>query len=432
MSTETLPGPAQSATEQVRRWVEEPVAFWEECASRHGSLVALNLGSLGPVVLVSDPECVRGIFQLPRDSFECHSYNEHYRFVMGERSVLVHDGEEHRRQKPLISAPLRREALVPEVGTVHSLALRMAAAWPSGEPFDPRPGFHDYTFQIVAHLIFGDLDNATARALVAAYRASVVPQIGASWSPWQRFRRLHEEIRRQLAPEITARRQEPELPGILTQLATAGRNGEAPPDDGQIGDHVFTLMVAGVDTTAIALTWALHWLARTPPARERLLAELDAVSGAPPEALLALPYLQAVFLETLRMYPVVPTPSGRKLLRDVEIGGRHFSAGVTLVPCSYLVHRREELYPGGGEFRPERFLDRRPESHHYFPFGGGVRTCIGEQLAQLDFKQGLNAVLTRWNVESLAKGPVTAVRHGTMLAPSAEFRILVQPREESL
>lgn len=424
----TLPGPTETSTEQIRRWVEEPTAFWEDCVRRFGPLVSLNLGSLGPTVLVADPETVRGIFQLPRDSFVCAPYNEHYRFVMGERSVLVQDGEDHRREKPRISHPLRREPIHAHAGSFRDLARTTAASWPQGEAFDPRPSFHDFTFQVVVHLLLGDLRNPTSRTLIDAYRAAVLPRIGGSWGPWQGFRQLHDRIRLWLAPEIAARRADPTRAGSLSDLVRASSESDEDRDDLQIADHAFTLMVAGVDTTALSLTWALHWLTRTPAAMERLCGEIDGVASTEPETLFDLPYLQAVFQETLRMYPVVPTPTGRKLTREVEIAGRQFPAGLTLVPCTYLVHRREELYPEPAEFRPERFLDFRPESHHYFPFGGGVRTCVGEQLARVDFKLGLSAVLSRWTLTAVEAGPVVPVRHGTMLAPSGDFRLIARQR----
>lgn len=430
MTALTIPGPTLTASEQIRRWVEEPVAFWEECAREHGGVVALDLGSLGPALLVSEPELVKAIFQLPRDAFECAPYNEHYRFVMGERSVLVSDGDAHRTQKPLLSSPLRRDALLPHGGTIRALADAMAATWPADAPFDPRPAFHAYAFQVIVHLALGDLGSETARALVTAYQESVVPRIGGSWGPWQGFRRLHEPIRRLLAPEIAARRADPARPGLLTALAACGVEAGTPLDDAQIADHLFTLMVAGVDTTSLALTWALHWLSRSADARARLVGELDAVAGAPPARLLELPWLHAVFQETLRMYPVVPTPTGRKLLHPTPLGGVDYPAGLTLIPCTYLVHRRPDLYEQPAAFRPERFLAGRPPAHHYFPFGGGVRTCVGEQLSRLDFSVALAALLARWTFEAVENGPVTPVRHGTMLAPSAAFRLVAQPRGE--
>ncbi len=425
-----FPGPTDPATDQVRRWVEEPTRFWEECALLYGPLVALDLGSIGQAVLVSDPECLKGIFQLPHDQFEVRHYNAHYRHVMGERSLLVRDGDDHHRHKPLISAPLRREQVLPHGDVIRCLAREMAGRWPTGEAFAPRPYFHDVAFQVIVHLTFGNLAVDTSRALISAYRDSVVPSVGGSWGPWQNFRRMHPVIARHVATEAATRRADPDRPGLLTQwVGVRFEDGTAMSDEDLVG-HVFTLMVAGVDTTSIALAWALHWLTHTAPALTRLVTELDSRPDDTLPVLLNLPYLHAVFQETLRMYPVVPTPSGRRLTRDVSIAGHHFPAGVTLIPCSYLAHRREEVFPEAARFKPERFLDRVYSRHDYFPFGGGQRMCVGEHLSQIDFKIVLAAVLAQWTIESADEGSVTPVRHGTMLAPSGEFRIRVTQRAD--
>jgi cytochrome P450 len=304
----------------------------------------------------------------------------------------------------------------------------MADRWPVGKAFAPRPYFHELAFQVIVHLTFGNLATEPSRALVRAYRDSVVPSIGGSWGPWQNFRRLHPEIGQHVAAEAAARRADPSRPGILTQLAGVCFEDGTTMTDEDLTGHVLTLMVAGVDTTSIALAWALHWLSHAPAALARLVAELDSRPDDTLPVLLDRPYLHAVFQETLRMYPVVPTPSGRRLTRDVEIAGNHFPAGVTLIPCSYLAHRRETVFPDAARFQPERFLDRVYNRHDYFPFGGGQRMCVGEHLSQIDFKIALGAVLAQWTIEAADLGPVGPERHGTMLAPSGEFRIRVTSR----
>src|SRR5262249_10187037 len=103
-----------------------------------------------------------------------------------------------------------------------------------------------------------------------------------------------------------------------------------------------------------------------------------------------------------------------------------FEAGVTLLPCTYLVHRREDLYTEPHSFQPERFLERQYSPYEYFPFGGGSRVCIGTSLAMLEMRVALATMLTERNLEPASQGPVVPVRHGTLLAPSGDMRILVK------
>jgi cytochrome P450 len=421
------PGPQASADEQVRRWIETPVEFWEECARLYGSTVRLELGSLGTVVMFSDPAAVKEIFQLSPDCFECRHYNEHYRYVMGDHSLLLQDGDEHRRQRRLLSPIFRPDQLQQRAGSIRQIVLRAAQAWPQGEPFNLRPSLHEIAFQAILQLLFGEQESEVSRSLLTIYRECVLRQVG-SWGPWRNFSRLQPRIRELLSAEIETRRAEPDRTGAMTRLSCAQDSGGRPVANAECEDHVFTLMIAGVDTTAVSLTWALYWLCREAGVRQRLRDELKSIGNAEPgPQLFSLPYLDAVFCETLRKYPIVPTPSGRKLTREVRIAGFPYAPGTTLVPCTYLVHRCEDLYPDSGRFLPERFLGRSFANHEYFPFGGGVRSCVGEMLAQYEFKIAIATILANYELRAEDDNPLKPVRHGTLLAPSEGFRVIVRP-----
>jgi cytochrome P450 len=427
MSTRVLPpGPSEPASEQVRRYIETPVEFWEACARDFGATTTLELGSLGRVILLSDPEHLRELFRLPTEAFECHQYNEHYRYVMGDLSVLLQDGATHKRQRRLLAPLFRHEQLLPKISDMRDIVLRTVERWPSGRAFNPRPSLHDLTFQTMVRLIFGDLDSSTSRALVSAYQKSVSGQVG-SWGPWRNFSRMQPQIRLLLADEIAARRADPDRPGFMTHLALSTYTDGAPLSHEECEDHVFSLLVAGVDTSAISLAWALHWLSRKQAVRDRLVAVLSQAAGDETgRVVLSLPYLQAVYAETIRMYPIVPTPSGRKLLRETKIGPYTYEAGDTLVPCTYLVHRREELFPDGDSFRPERFLERDFAQYEYLPYGGGARICVGEMLARYEFIIAVAAILGRWTIDTADAPAMRPVRHGTLLAPPDSLELTVR------
>src|SRR5262249_7165851 len=147
----------------------------------------------------------------------------------------------------------------------------------------------------------------------------------------------------------------------------------------------------------LALAWALADIAARPEVVDRLTDELARVTGGgPPEAgqLASLEYLEATIRESLRLRPVAPFVV-RKAVRPFAVGGRQYPAGVLLCPCSSLVHRRAELYPQPGRFRPERFLERRFGPHEWFPFGGGNRVCLGMPFALYEMKVLLATVLSQ-------------------------------------
>jgi unspecific monooxygenase len=210
---------------------------------------------------------------------------------------------------------------------------------------------------------------------------------------------------------------------LLTQAND--ENGEQL-SDAEIQDDIFTLLIAGVDTTALALSWALYWIHQQLIVKDKLQQELATLGhDFEPLQILKLPYLNAVCQETLRMYPVVTTPIGRKLTEDKRIGNYHYPAGVTLLPCTYLVHHREDIYPDAYNFKPERFLERQYTNYEYFPFGGGNRLCLGANLAPVEIKLILATILTQYQLQPAYEGEIKPIRHGTLLAPSDNLKFKI-------
>ena len=166
--------------------------------------------------------------------------------------------------------------------------------------------------------------------------------------------------------------------------------------DREIRDQLLTLVFAGHETSGIALAWAVNWLERTPSVRDRLLAELSALGDDPaPAALAAAPYLEAVCLETLRLYPVVGEVV-RLLRAPLTLGGVDDPGRVSRSPpASRWSTRAPDLYPEPEAFRPERFLERKFAPHEYLPFGGGARRCIGAAFGLYEMKVVLGTLLAR-------------------------------------
>ncbi len=191
---------------------------------------------------------------------------------------------------------------------------------------------------------------------------------------------LYEEIRSHRALGDLDERSD-----ILSMLMQArDEDGEAM-TDAELRDELVTLLLAGHETTATSVAWAIERLVRHPEKLARLQAEIDA--GASED------YLNAVVNETLRVRPVVPIVA-RQLQEDFEIGGRTLPKGTTVAPCIYLTNRNPRVYERPAEFMPERFLAEPPETFSWIPFGGGIRRCIGAAFAQLEMKLILRTVLT--------------------------------------
>lgn len=150
-----------------------------------------------------------------------------------------------------------------------------------------------------------------------------------------------------------------------------------PMTDVELRDELMTLLVAGHETTATALAWAMYWIHKLPPVKARLLEELDSLGDNPDSTtIFKLPYLNAVYSETLRIYPVAMLTFARRVIETMALGGYELPPGTPVLGSIYLTHHREDLYPEPKKFKPERFLERQFSPYEYLPFGGGTRRCI--------------------------------------------------------
>jgi cytochrome P450 len=205
------------------------------------------------------------------------------------------------------------------------------------------------------------------------------------------FRRRVERVDQLLAAEITERRAAEDLAerdDVLSMLVQARHEDGSPMSDAEIRDELLTLLVAGHETTATALSWAMERLTRSPEQMERLRAEVEAGEEA---------YLTATVQETLRLRPVIVVVV-RKLTEPVELGGYELPAGARVVPSIHLIHRDPQIYPEPERFLPERFLDNPPGTYTWIPFGGGVRRCLGAAFAQFEMAVVLRELVRRYEV----------------------------------
>ena len=233
------------------------------------------------------------------------------------------------------------------------------------------------------------------------------------WSPWGRAVRLTRQIDSILYAEFARRRKEgvEGRADVLSMLLAARYEDEQPLPDEVIRDEMYTLMLAGHETTAATMAWVINRLVTHPDVMERARAEVFSVlNGAQLDAshVGKLKYVEAVINETMRLDPVIPN-FGRTLTRPLTIAGRDLPAGVTIAPCIYLVHRRPELWPNPEQFNPDRFLESRQSPYTFFPFGGGSRRCLGAAFATYQMKIVIAEILSR--VELKTGGRLHSERH---------------------
>jgi cytochrome P450 family 110 len=444
-----LQGPKSSAFVQLINWIFRPLDFLEECARKYGDNFNLNLMGLPPFTIVSDPQGIEEILSVDAKKFDVGCTNNLAASLLGQNSLVLLDGEPHRRQRKLMMPPFHGEKVKSYAETICQITLKVSNKWQEKSTVIAQKAMQDITLETILHVVFGLSEgNTTAKSdryqqikppLIelldltgSPLKASVIflpalQQDWGEWSPWGRVERCKAKIYRLLQEEIDERRANSTLGNDVLSLLMSARDeaGEGLRDI-ELKDQMMTLLVAGHETTATALSWALYWIHKLPEVKQKLLAELDAADlSNDPLAIARLPYLTAVCNETLRIYPVAFIAFLRFAREPLEIMGYQFDSEAMLAPAIYLTHHRPDLYPEPKQFKPERFLERQYSTYEFLPFGGGNRRCIGYALAMLEMKLVLATILTNWNLSLKSDRDILPKRRGATIAPHNGVPLIV-------
>jgi cytochrome P450 family 135 len=402
--------------------------FFNGARRRYGDVFTVRFLD-DPWTVLADPGAVKEVFAHGPDELDSGVANLILRPLIGTRSVLLADGEEHLRRRKLVLPPFHGERLRAYEGTIRALAEAEIARWPLDRPAAALPRAQALTFAVILRTVFGvreedqlgTLGNVLRKTLdwvVADRHLLMIGFLGPERLLAMRsFQTRVEAVDREIAKLIAARRAAPDLAereDILSLLLGARDEAGNGLSDGELRDELVTLLVGGHETTAALIAWALHDLARDPATQDRL-------ATGPAE------FADAVVTETLRLHPPAPVAL-RRLRVPLTIAGRRLPAGATVAPCSLLVHRRADLYPDPWTFRPERFLDRRPVPSEWFPFGGAVRRCIGAAFAQFEARIVLEELTRALRFTPAASRPERIGRRGPVLVPGKGARLIAARR----
>jgi cytochrome P450 len=235
--------------------------------------------------------------------------------------------------------------------------------------------------------------------------------------PWARLQRTTGALEAHLNAVLDERRRDGKpREDILSMILEARYDDGSAMTNRQVFETMMTLVIAGHETTALSLAWALWLLHRHPAVLERLMAELATVDAGDPEAVTKLPYLEAVCNETMRLKPIASSIL-RVLKEPLDFAGYRLPAGTAVAASIIALHRREDLYPEPNAFRPERFVERTFAPWEFMPFGGGNRRCIGSAFALFEMKIVLAAVLRARKMTLVNKGEIGEAPRSTVIGP---------------
>lgn len=446
ISMSTLPGSKTPFWRRAPKLILRPLDYFEDNYRRYGSVFQVGEGP-PPSIYVADPAVIQGIFQADAAQFHVppQSAGSGLTFLLGDHSLLLLDGERHRRHRRLLMPPFHGDRMRAYGNVICALTEQVMANWQPGKAFNVRAAMQDITLRVILKAVFG-LEDGDRYDRLRQLLSTLLEGLGTPFSaffiffpglqkdlgplsPWGRFVRIKAEIDALIYAEIEDRRQhpQPDRTDILSLMMSARDDQGQPLSDGELHDELMTLLVAGHETTASALAWALYWVHWLPEVGERLGQELDRLGpDADPLTMANQPYLTAFCQETLRIYPVAPTTGIRIVSQPMTVAGYEFSAGAVLFLNVYLVHHRDDLYPEPERFRPERFLERQYSPSEFLPFGGGHRSCIGMAFALMEMKLVLATVLRHWNLDLAPsdRRPLRPVRRGLTLAPPGNLRLV--------
>jgi cytochrome P450 len=392
------PGPRSPRSVQTLAWWTRSIPLFERCRARYGKRFTLRLMQTPPSVHLSDPADIKEVFTAPAEVLHPGEGARLLEPIVGANSVILLDEGQHLSQRKLMLPAFHGERMAALTGLLEDVTEREVASWPLDEPVELHPRLQGLTLEVILRAVFGLDPGPRLDSLREAFAG--ILEFGnnpASMFPFLQHGKRYaeyversERIDRLLAELVDERRADPageERDDVLSMLLAARHEDGSPMSQQELRDELMTLLVAGHETTASELAWAFERLARTPHALRTLLDEVDAGDGDD--------YLTATITETLRHRPVIPNAAPRLTKQPVEIGGWSYPEGVVLLANAYLVHHDPEIYPDPYAFRPERFLDEKPGTYTWIPFGGGRRRCLGASFAQLEMKVVLRALLSR-------------------------------------
>ena len=408
--------------------------FIAACRRRYGTAFTLRVASMGTVVYLTDPADIKTVFSGDPRVYHAGEANSMLRGLLGDTSVLVVDGDVHRDRRRLMLAPFAREAVAAQVDLIAQIAADNIAGWPRDRSFAAAPKMSEITLEVILRTVIGTTDPARLAALrvvlprvlrIGPWQSLAVmkPELLQTW-PWRRLRRAIADADRLLYAEIADHRADPRLAertDALSMLVRASDEDGREMTDRELRDQLITLLLAGHDTTATGLAWALERLSRHPAVLQRAVRAAEDGDDD---------YLDAVAKETLRNRPVV-FDVGRILTEPVELAGHRLPAGVMVVPGLVAVHADPQLYPNPERFDPDRMLDATLSPSSYFPFGGGNRRCLGATFAMVEFRVVLREILRRVDLHTTTElGEKPRLKH-VIFVPRRGARIRATPKPQA-
>jgi cytochrome P450 len=422
------PGPSRpEVLGRLSQFRDDRLGFFTDFSTRYGEVCFLHLGPQ-PLCLVNEPALIKKMLTQDHRLFKKGRALEIARDLLGD-GLLTSEGEHHDRQRRLIQPLFHRQMIRSYAEIMTTQASRFRDRWQDGQTLDLAAEMMRLTLAVVGQSLFDtDIEGEAAHIGAALHEVlGIISILGQplallarhfDWpTPARRRTRaamqvLDQTIQGVIEAHRNGKSAHPDLVGLLLAARDSAGDGQGM-SDRQIRDEALTLLLAGHETTANALSWSWYLLATHPRVRAKLEQEIDQVlQGRLPQAddLPQLSYTRQVLTEAMRLFPPA-WAIGRRTLVDYSFAQYTLPAGCVVVHLPYLVQRSARWFQDPLAFRPERWSEsfkQQLPKFAYFPFGGGPRNCIGEAFAWMEGILILATLAQRWRFELLPTAQMEA------------------------
>ena len=435
-STPDNPIRGWTALRETWEFGRDPLATITRWARTYGDTAFFQVGNF-KYGLLNDPTDIANV--LAANNLTCKDIS--YRVlkpIFGD-GLLLSERDTWQRHRRLMQPAFSSDRVTQYATTTVEACDRMLRTWSAGEQRDLYADMSQLTVNVVTQTLFGVGVEDTALEIGAAVDAIMQQYVHRSetffllpaWLPTPSNRKARRATRRlnDIVTDIIAQRKQSPGQDLLSMLIQARDEDGSRFSDRELRDQVLTLLLAGHDTTANALTWTLVLLAHNPSVEAKLHAELDREVGnrLPKQSDISqLPYTEAVLKESMRLYPPA-WALGRELTQDSQIGRHQLSRGTVLYMCEWVVHKDARWFPDPDRFVPERWqgdFERSLPRCAYFPFGAGPRVCIGKSFAMMEATLILAAIAWQFKL-SLVNPDDIALRPSITLPPQSKVTVSV-------
>jgi cytochrome P450 len=411
----------------ARRWATERLR------RRYGDAYTLDLPVVGRTVIVSHPDLVKAAYTAPPTVL--HGGKNPLGSLLGPGSLFSMDEERHLEERRKLLPPFHGERMRSYDSLIEEETLREMRAWPEGREFVTITSFQRITLRVILRAVFGaegaeltDLEELLPRMTALGQRlvtATILRRDFGRFSPGHRYRAMRGRYDELVRTLIDQRLADPELGeriDILALMLAPLRGAGERIDHAELADELLTLLVAGHETTASSLAWTVERLRRHPDVLRRLEHEAEGDSAA---------LRTATILEVLRVRPVIDL-TGRAVMKPFELGEWRLPPGVRVITHIGTVHADDRFHPEASRFDGDRYVEAKPATYAWIPFGGGIRRCIGAAFAQMEMDVVIRTLLRHFELQATDAPAERWSFRGVAYAPAKGGVAVVRRRENPL